>query len=153
MTRRSYTSKQGASDAPQREFDLDDVTWVCEGDISVLDLSEYARLATQGVDSDSPEGMAILADVYSGLLGGSYQKFREHCRKNGTGSDVLVNIIGDLITDAADRPTNRPSDSSDGPTNDADTVTVVSFSRNSVEQREKEEKEEKEETPQVISYG
>lgn len=149
MTKRSYTSTRRTADQPTKrpEFELDDVTWVCEGDISVLDLSEYARLANQGVDSDSPEGVAILADVYSGLLGSSYQRFRAHCRKHGTDGDVLVQILGDLIAETSDRPTSRPSDSSDGPKSDPATAMVVSFKRGTVEHQEPQE------TPPVVSYG
>lgn len=151
MTKRSYTSTRADQRAGQSqkkpEFTLDGIDWVCEGEMSVLDVSEYARLATQGVDTDSPEGVAILADVFSGLLGSTYQQFRAHCRKHGTDGEVLVQIIGDLLAEQADRPTNRPSDSSDGPKSDPATRTVVSFKRGTVEQQEPQE------TPPVVSYG
>ncbi|MER7131259.1 hypothetical protein [Streptosporangium saharense] len=152
MTRRSYTSKSraAATGGPALEFDLDGVTFVGEGDISVMDLSEYARLATSGVDSESPEGVAILADVYLGLLGErTYQKFRAHCRKHGTDGETLVAILGDLISQEADRPTSRPSGSPDGPPTGPATATVVSFSRATVEQ----EPTGQETQEQVMSYG
>jgi hypothetical protein len=157
MARRSYTSQAAGQnpDAPKLDFDLDGITWVCDGDISVLDLSEYARLAQQGVDTDTPEGMAMLADMYSGLLGDRYQAFRAHCRKHKTRGEMLVAIIGDLITEGADRPTSRPSDSSDGPTNGAATAKVVSLQRGTVEQVEAPILQETETvpTPAVVSYG
>lgn len=154
MTRRSYTSSTTPQDErPPQEFELDGVVWVCENSVSVLDLSEYARLAQRGVDSGSPEGVAILADVYSGLLGSKYQAFRDHCRRHGTDDRVLVQIIGDLISDAAQRPTRRPSDSSDGPQNAPGTAKVVSFDKRTVEVKPLEETQPREETPQVVSYG
>ncbi|GAA2990830.1 hypothetical protein [Streptosporangium longisporum] len=149
MSRRSYTSAGRQHDAPALDFELDGVTFVGEGDISVMDMSEYARLATQGVDSESPEGVAILADVYKGLLGDRvYNRFRAHCRKHGTDGETLVTILQDLITAAAGRPTSRPSDSSDGPQIAPDTQTVVSFSRGTVEQVAAAKQE-----PQLVSYG
>ncbi|MGC5012514.1 hypothetical protein ACLQ2R_17260 [Streptosporangium sp. DT93] len=148
MSRRSYTSAGRQQDVPALDFELDGVTFVGEGDISVMDMSEYARLATQGVDSESPEGVAILADVYKGLLGDRvYNRFRMHCRKHGTDGETLVTILQDLISAAADRPTGRPSDSSDGPQTAPATVTAVSFSRGTVEQVAAKQE------PQLVSYG
>lgn len=150
MTRRSYTSA-GATQNPdgtKPSFELDGVEFEAEGNISTMDLAEFARLATSGVDSGSAKGIAILADVYLSLLGETtYERFREHCRKHGTDGGVLVEILGGMISEAADRPTSRPSDSSDGPTSDPDSVTVVSFKRATVEQKPVVAE------PQVVSYG
>lgn len=152
MARRSYTSKpakQGEDAQPFKvEFELDGTEFVGDGHISIMDLSEFARLANDGMDSGSPEGLAILADVYLSLLGpAAYKQFRKHCREHGTDGGVLVEILGGLISDEADRPTERPSDSSAGPPSAPGTVTVVSFSQGTVEQRPVEEE------PQVRSYG
>lgn len=153
MAKRSYTSKghQQNAGATRLEFDLDGVTFTGTGSVSVLDLSEFARLASLGMDSEDPRAGAILADIYLALLGDKeYQRFRAHCRQNGTQGEELMSILGDLAseeTKETGRPTIRSSDSSDGPLNDPDTVTVVSFSRGTVEQKEKEE------TPPVVSYG
>lgn len=156
--RRSYTSKASGQDMKlQLEFELDDEVFVGQGSISTMDLSEFARLANQGVDSSSPEGIAILADIYLSLLGNTeYQRFRRHCRAHGTEGGVLVEILGGLMSEGSGRPTQRPSDSSDGPTTGAATATVVSFSRGTVEQVEvkpETEMTQAEETPKVVSYG
>ena len=157
MARRSYVSEPAEKnpDAPKLDFDLDGVTWVCDGNITVLDLSEYARLAQQGISADSQEGMAMLADFFSGVLGDRYQAFRAHCRKHKTDDKVLVAIIGDLVTEEADRPTSRPSDSSDGPPTAPGTATVVSFKRGTVEVTQPPAPEESQTTPTpaVVSYG
>lgn len=150
MARRSYTSKRSEPnpDAPRLEFELDGVVFTSDGNLALMDISEFARLANEGMDTDSPKGLAIIAELFLALLGETtYQRFRRHCREHGTGEDVMVAIIGELLTEEADRPTVRPSDSSDGPTATPDTVTVVSFSRATVEQQEKQEE------PQVRSYG
>ncbi|MET8334359.1 hypothetical protein [Streptosporangium canum] len=152
MTRRSYTSagrKQTGGKQLKFSFDLDGVVFENEGDVSLMDLSEFARLATQGVDSESPEGAAIIAEIFMTLLGErTYQRFRTHCRRHGTDDETLMAILGDLMSEASDRPTSRPSDSSDGPPTAPVTATVVSFSRGTVEQVEAPKEE-----PRVASYG
>lgn len=154
---RSYTSKgrQQNTDAPRLEFEIDGVPFTGDGSVSVLDLSEFARLAASGMDTDDPSAGAILADIYLALLGDKeYQRFRNHCRRNGTDGENLMKIIGDLASEDSDRPTSRSSDSSDGPPSTPATSTVVSFSRGTVEQVElpKEEKTEPQ-ARRVVSYG
>ncbi|WP_436759324.1 hypothetical protein [Streptosporangium sp. V21-05] len=156
MTRRSYTSPghKKASNSLVVEFDLDGVTFRNEdAAASVLDFSEFARLATMGVDSKSAAGASIIAEIFMMLLGEStYQRFRAHCRRHGTDDETLLAIIGDLMEEAGNRPTGRPSDSSDGPPTAPATATVVSFSRGTVEQTELPAQQPKE-TPRLVSYG
>jgi hypothetical protein len=153
MAKRSYTSRRDQTEpAPQQDFDLDGVTFVAGGSISMMDISEFARLASQGLDSKSPQAVAFLADVYLSLLGPEqYRLFREHTRKHRTDPAVLMEILNDLVAGAveeeAGRPTGRSSDSSDGPPTTPATQTVVSFSRGTVETRPVEE------TPALVSYG
>ncbi|MFI7449538.1 hypothetical protein ACIBQX_18725 [Nonomuraea sp. NPDC049714] len=152
MARRSYTSRRGDQPtAALRPFDLDGVTFTPQGNVSMMDVSEFARLASQGLDSQSPEAVGFLADVYRSLLGDQYAAFREHCRKHGTDGAVLVEILGDMVAGAVEeetgRPTVRSSDSSDGPPPAPATQTVVSFSKHTVETQPVEE------TPQLVSYG
>ncbi|MFB4275727.1 hypothetical protein ACBJ59_10580 [Nonomuraea sp. MTCD27] len=151
---RSYTSKgrRQNTDVPRLEFEIDGVTFTGDGSVSVMDLSEFARLATLGTDTQDPRAGAIIADIYHALLGESeYQRFRAHCRKHGTDGETLLSIIGDLAAEESEektgRPTGRSSDSSDGPPNAPATVTVVSFSKATVEEKPVEE------TPPVVSYG
>ncbi|MER7500440.1 hypothetical protein AB0L05_27660 [Nonomuraea pusilla] len=147
---RSYTSKGRQAADVRPEFELDGVQFRGEGTISLMDLSEFARLAAEGFDDGSPEGIAILADIYRTLLGPQeYARFRRHCRDNGTDGRLLLEIIGGIIAEAGDRPTERPSDLPDGPQTTEGTSKVVSFSRGTVAQAQQEERPE----PRVISYG
>lgn len=150
---RAYTSK-GSQANIRPEFKLDDAVFRGEGTISLMDLSEFARLAAEGFDDGSPEGIGILADIYRTLLGAQeYGRFRRHCREHGTDGRLLLEIIGGIIAEAGDRPTERPSDSSDGPPPDPASATVVSFSRGTVEQQTPQEQEPQAQEPRVISYG
>lgn len=168
MAKRTYTSKapQQSPDAmPAVEFDLDDVIFTGDGAISTMDFAEYARLANQGIDSKDPSGVAIIADVFLGLLGKqTYQRFRAHCREHRTDDGTLVEILKGIMQDAAEaatnRPTQRPSPSPDGPASGQATRTVVSFSRATVdiapEQQEpprEEPQEAVEQPPKLVSYG
>jgi len=154
--RRSYTSTEpgGRNDRPQHRdvgFDLDGTEFKAVAELAPLDLAEFARLARDGIDSESVQGAAIIADILGAVLGeATYQQFRAHCRRHQTPPEKIVAIIGDLIGDLGERPTGRPSDSSDGPPSGQVTAKVVSFSRGTVEQVDPAMVE----TPQeVVSYG
>jgi len=152
MARRSYTSPGRTKNEGGLNFvfELDGVVFENEGAVSLVDLSEFARLAAMGVDSKSAAGASIIAEVFLMVLGEStYQQFRTHCRKHGTDDETLLAIISDLMEEAGNRPTSRPSDSSDGPPNDPATATVVSFSRATVEQVPVQPEPVK----QLVSYG
>lgn len=156
MAKRSYTSSGRKQDGPlpSVEFEVDGVTFAGAA-ISPLDLAEYARLARMGIDSDNVAGAAIIADVFLGVLGEqTYQKFRDHCRRHGTDDGDLVKILQGILEDAGQRPTERPSDSSDGPTPDAATAKVVSLSKATVQQVPAEQVQKLEqEKPKAVKYG
>lgn len=155
---RSYTSN--ANPAPDGagvdiKFELDGVQFEGDGAVSMLDMSEFARLATLGLDTNDAAAGSILADIYLSLLGNTeYQRFRTHVRKHRTDPEVLLAILGDLTGDKVGRPTSRSSDSSDGPPPGQATPRVVSFSRGTVEQVPAgQAKTQEVENPQVVSYG
>jgi hypothetical protein len=157
---RSYSSagRKQNPDATQFkvEFELDGVAFVGDGQMSLMDVSELARLAGEGMDSAGPEGVAILADIYRTLLGpATYKAFRAHCREHGVEGGLLVEILAGLISEESGRPTVRPSGSSDGPPAGAGTAKVVSLQRGTVEQVEAPilQEETKPEVRQALSYG
>ncbi|SFK92711.1 hypothetical protein SAMN05216275_14170 [Streptosporangium canum] len=153
MARRTYTS---APAKPQPGvvlpyFTLDGVTFTCTDQLALLDLSEFARLASQGLDSDSPDGIAAIGEFLTAILGDvTYQRFRRHCRQHKTDGETIVAIIGDLIQDFSARPTSRPSDSSDGPPSTEGTARVVSLSRGTVEEVPAETVTAE---PELVRYG
>lgn len=155
---RSYTSKKREGGGVRPKFELDGEVFQSEGTVSLMDLSEFARLAAAGFDDGSAEGIAIMADIYHNLLGPTeYGRFRRHCREYDVDGSLLVEIIGGIMSEAsedADRPTGRPSDSPDGPPPDGATARVVSLQRGTVEQADtpKDEKTKPEER-RVVSYG
>lgn len=151
MAKRSYTSPEPDSSQALPDFELNGKTFACSGQISVLDISELGRLASQGVDSETPEGIAIIANLFLSLLGpAEYQRFREHCRTKVVPAELLMQIVGDMIGEFAERPTSRPSSSPDGPPNTEGTAKVVSLSRGTVSTVPASEVTQ---VPELVSYG
>ena len=153
---RSYTSK-GKTDRVRPKFELDGEVFEGEGTVSLMDLSEFARLAAAGFDDGSADGIAILADIYRNLLGDAeYQRFRRHCRERDVDGGLLVEIIAGTMAEASEeagRPTERPSDLPDGPPEGGGTARVVSLQRGTVEEKPAEAATAEAETRQVVSYG
>lgn len=115
---REYTSKPR-----DVSFTLDGVTFTPAA-MSLLDFADLARYAD--LDVDSPEGLAQLGQFFTDVLGEDYDRFRAHCAAHRTDGATLLEVISDILTDVAGFPTRRPSDSSDGPTNTAPTLRVIS---------------------------
>ncbi len=127
---RTYSSTAPA-DAPEEEnplegvkFELDGVTFECLGRLSVLDTSEMAAAAMNAVDSESPEGAAVISEFLRMAFGAEvYRMFRAHVRRHRTPDETLLEIIAGLneevegkIAVMAGRPTQSPPGSSDGRT-------------------------------------
>lgn len=84
--------------------------FTCKGDMSGLSLSDMASFAD--IDSNSTEGLSIMAEVFREMFGddGEFRRFKKFQAEHLDGDD-LVDIIGGLIEDFAGRPTQPPSDS------------------------------------------
>ncbi len=126
---KDYTSKKSAP----AKFRLDGVEFQARGGVPLLEMSELAILEAE--DPESPAGAAAIATFFRALLGEEeYGVFREHCLKNDTDSDTIMEIMRDVIAEKSKPfPTNTPSDSSDGGTETAPTYRVLSSSGVSVE--------------------
>jgi hypothetical protein len=149
MAKRSYTSTPDQN-APvfDVEFELDGVEFKGQGSVNMLDISEFARLASAGVDTSDPAAVAIIAEMFLTLLGEQeYKRFLAHVRRKNTRPEVLLAIIGDMSAKDTDRPTTRSSGSPDGPPPAEATAKVVSFSRATVEEKPVEA------PPALVSYG
>lgn len=130
---RAYTSAKNAHLGEKPSFDLDDVTFVCEGGISTLDISEFAKVAKTGIDTEDPAAAAVFAEFFEAALGPKvYAQFRKHVRDHGTDQDVFVDIMSGIIEDFLGRPTQEPSHSQDGPSTTGPTSKVVSLSKGSI---------------------
>ena len=130
---RAYTSAQRDHAGQKPDFSIDGVTFVCEGGVSMLDISEFAKVAKDGVQTDDPAAAAIFAEFFSAALGEkTYAQFKRHVRENNTTEDELVDIMKGIIEDFLGRPTQEPLSSQDGPSTTGPTSKVVSLQRGSV---------------------
>jgi hypothetical protein len=124
---RSYESARDAvRGEPLETFTLDGVAFTPQGNVHLLDLCELARNAD--ADIESPTGMGALADFFEGLLGGGeYKRFRAHCRQHHTESEVLFQIMNDIVNEVSGRPTRRSEPSAPGLSTTGNIAKVVSF--------------------------
>lgn len=123
MGRRSYKAARREALGEPVEFDYEYVdeqgadqveTFTCRGKVDTLMLSEFAHNAE--VESDSPEGMALLRQFFADAFGdeAEYKRFFRLHTKHGD-DDLLFEILGGLVEDFAGRPKAQPSSSSTTP--------------------------------------
>lgn len=114
---RSYTSKGAA------EIDLD-------GEVFHFAASAFELVEIQekygDIDVASPAAAAAFADIFKMLLGGEYDRFRQHCSKHNTDASTLQDILEDAVEDLNGRPLESPPASPDGQPTTGPTLKVVS---------------------------
>lgn len=124
MARRSYRAARREAEQEPIEFEVvhfDDTgtavteVFTCRGEISTLTLSEFGHAAD--LDSATPEGAAVLRDIFHEAFGDEkeYRRFYKLVRRIHLPDDMLVDIMGGLIEDFTGRPTQRPSSSPASP--------------------------------------
>lgn len=106
-------------------FDLDDATFTCglrtDAD-AVLEWSEFASAAMEDVDSESPEGVALISKLLRlAMPNGEYRRFRSHMRAHKTQPEVLMEVLQYIneqmeaaVSARTARPTRPSSPSSPG---------------------------------------
>ena len=90
-----------------------------EDGISEIALLDFAEAASEGQDGDTLQGMASIKKLMRELIApNDWGRFWAHARATrATVADDLMPVIKSAMEQMAERPTGRPSDSSDGPSN------------------------------------
>ena len=84
--------------------------------IGLMPLMKFAKIAKRGVDSADQEGLAAMYDMIEQCIADEeWDAFEEHATKTRAGDEELLQVIKDVMTILSERPTSRPSVSSDGP--------------------------------------
>jgi hypothetical protein len=91
-------------------------TFTLNPDVSEFALLEFAEAAADGQDGDTMQGLASMMRLVKECISDDDRsRFLVSCRKNRAGAAALTEVISAAFTSKTERPTGRPSDSSDGP--------------------------------------
>jgi hypothetical protein len=97
-------------------------TFAIADEVGVMSRIWFGKLASEGTDSDELEGLAAISDMLEDSLAeGEYDRFRAHARKVKASTSDLLQLCRMTMEAIAERPTPRPSDSSDGPVGASET--------------------------------
>ena len=84
--------------------------------IGLMPLMRFAKVAKSGVDTNELEGLAVMYDLLEQCLAAEeWERFQAAADKNRADGDELMKIVSDVFEILSERPTQRPSASSDGP--------------------------------------
>src|SRR5690348_16012913 len=84
--------------------------------IGLMPLMRFAKVGKAGVDSDSLEGLVAMYDLLEQCLAPEeWQRFQNTADLNRADADELLAVVTKVFEVLSERPTSRPSDSSDGP--------------------------------------
>lgn len=84
--------------------------------INALAYMRYAEASVRGVDSDDMEGLAVMYVLLkSCFTEQDWHRFEALCLQHNSTHAELLEVVKQIFEAVAARPTQRPSDSSDGP--------------------------------------
>ena len=98
-------------------------------DLGFIPFGQFAQAATNGLDTADMEGAAAVMDMMHDMIDDNpgdgkkdsertaeqeWARFKQVCRTHKITMDVLLEVIGAVFTAESGRPTEQPSDSSDG---------------------------------------
>jgi hypothetical protein len=84
--------------------------------IGLMPLMRFAKVAKAGVDSASMEGLAAMYDMLEQCIAPQdWPRFVEAANRTHADGDELMAVVARVFEVLTERPTSRPSDSSDGP--------------------------------------
>lgn len=99
-------------------------------EVGTMPLMRFARLAEDGLDADEMEGLAAVYDLLEQCLDpADWTAFQRHATKTRANTEVLMEFVAEVLAMVGERPTERSSDSSDGPPATEPSSEVVSFSQ------------------------
>jgi hypothetical protein len=91
--------------------------FLAEFPVPPMALMEFAHIAADGVDSSDIEGYAAMYDLLESVIKPEdWDRFKRHAKKTRATDADLQELVGKVVSGQTERPTGRPSDSSDGPT-------------------------------------
>lgn len=84
--------------------------------IGALSVMRFAKIAQGGADSSDMDGLAAMYDLLEQCIDpADWPRFERTADQKRAGDEELFDVIGQVMAAQSDRPTVRPSASSDGP--------------------------------------
>ncbi|NUQ32421.1 MAG: hypothetical protein HOP99_06335 [Dermatophilaceae bacterium] len=84
--------------------------------VGLMPLMKFAHIARQGVDANDMEGLVAIYDMLRNVIADEdWERFESHATTVRADGDDLMGLVQQAIQAISERPTERPSDSSDGP--------------------------------------
>jgi hypothetical protein len=84
--------------------------------VGLMALMRFAHVAKSGTDSNDLDGLAAMYELLEQCIHeDDWQRFQKTALKVKAKGDDLMGVVRKVISGESDRPTSRPSDSSDGP--------------------------------------
>lgn len=84
--------------------------------VAAMSLMRFAKVAQSGATTTSMAGLAAQHDLIEQCIHpDDWPRFQAHAEKVRANGDQLLTVVQDVLKALAERPTGRPSDSSDGP--------------------------------------
>lgn len=94
--------------------------------VALMPLMRFAQVAQAGVDSNEMAGLAALGDLLDKCIAPSdLAKFNRVATANDADGDDLMEVVKEVFQIITERPTSRPSDSSDGSSTTSESSAVV----------------------------
>lgn len=84
--------------------------------VGIMALMRFAKVAQAGADSSDMEGLAAMHSLLEQCIAEpDWYRFQSHAEKTKADTDELLDVIKEVFKILSQRPTSRPSSSSDGP--------------------------------------
>lgn len=102
--------------APAAVLTFEGRTFRLAGKVGLMPLMKFAHLAKQDVDANEMEGLVAIYDLLRSVIADEdWAGFEEHASLMRADGDDLMDVVTQAIEAISARPTDRPSDSSAGP--------------------------------------
>lgn len=84
--------------------------------VGLMPMMRFALVAQSGVDANEMEGLAAMYELLQQCIHeDDWKRFERHATDSRASGDELMELVGEVMTVVAARPTGRSSDSSAGP--------------------------------------
>jgi hypothetical protein len=97
------------------ELEFEGASFAVASKVGLMPLLRFAHLSKQGVDANDMDGMSAIYDLLRSVIADEdWGRFENHASVVRADGDDLMGVVSQAIELISERPTVRPSESSDG---------------------------------------